>query len=288
VDIGIGLPHTLPDVTGDGLLDWAVIADNAGFSSLATLDRLVYDGYESLVTLAAAAAVTIRCRLTTSILIAPLHSNTALLAKQAASIDRLSGGRLVLGLAVGARPDDFRASGVDPATRGRALDRQLDEMRRIWAGERRGFAGAIGPAPTRDGGPELILGGHSAAALARAARVADGWIGGSGGPPMFRQGAAALASACDELGRPRPARLLALAYFALGADAEAAADSYLLRYYGFAPPYAQLVRRAALVDEAALTRAVKEYEQAGCDELLLMPCAAGVDQVERLAEVIGR
>lgn len=287
MDIGIGLPHTLAEVDRETLLTWAVRAEQAGFSSLATLDRLVYHGYESLVTLAAAGAVTTRCRLTTSILIAPLHSNTALLAKQAASIDRLSGGRLVLGLAVGARPDDFKASGVDPHTRGRALDRQVDEVRRIWAGERRGFAGGIGPATVRPGGPELILGGHAPAAVARAARIGDGWISGSGGPGMFRQGVAAFRAARGEYARPEPARVLAIAYAALGPHAEADADAYLGDYYGFAPPYAQQVRRAALVDEAGLTRAVKEYEQAGCDELLLMPCSSGTDQVERLAAAVG-
>jgi alkanesulfonate monooxygenase SsuD/methylene tetrahydromethanopterin reductase-like flavin-dependent oxidoreductase (luciferase family) len=287
VDIGIGLPHTLADVARDTLLDWAVEAENAGFSSLATLDRLVYHGYESLVTLAAAAAVTTRCRLTTSILIAPLHRNTALLAKQAASIDRLSGGRLVLGLAVGARPDDFEASGVDTRTRGRALDRQVAEVRRIWSGERRGMAGGIGPPPVRPGGPELILGGHAPAAVARAARTGDGWICGSGGPGMFRQGVEAYRSARLEYARPGPARVLALAYAALGPHAEVEADRYLGHYYGFAPPYAQLVRRAALVDQAGLTRAVKEYEQAGCDELLLMPCSYEDDQVTRLADAVG-
>jgi alkanesulfonate monooxygenase SsuD/methylene tetrahydromethanopterin reductase-like flavin-dependent oxidoreductase (luciferase family) len=287
VDIGIGLPHTLDGAGRDGLLDWAARADRAGFSTVATLDRLVYRGYESLITLAAAASVTSRCRLTTSILISPLHTNTALFAKQAASIDRLSEGRLVLGLAVGARQDDFKASGVNPGTRGRVLDRQVDEVRRIWAGERRGFAGGIGPQPTRPGGPELILGGHAPAAVARAARLGDGWISGSGGVGMFRQGADAYRSARRELGRDGEPRLLALAYFALGPDAAASADAYLGEYYGFAPPYAQLVRRSALVDEATLVRTAKEYEQAGCHELILMPCSAQPDQVDRLAAAVG-
>jgi alkanesulfonate monooxygenase SsuD/methylene tetrahydromethanopterin reductase-like flavin-dependent oxidoreductase (luciferase family) len=72
----------------------------------------VYPSYESLIALAAAAAVTERIRLVTDILLAPLRSNTALLAKQAATLDSLSGGRLVLGLAPGAREDDYEASGV--------------------------------------------------------------------------------------------------------------------------------------------------------------------------------
>src|SRR5437870_799360 len=104
--IGIGLPNTVPGTDGRLLLTWAQHADARAFSSLAVLDRYAYDSYEPLTTLAAAAAVTQRVRLATTIVIAPLR-NTALLAKTAAALDRLSGGRLVLGLAVGARADDY-------------------------------------------------------------------------------------------------------------------------------------------------------------------------------------
>ncbi len=288
MDIGLGLPHTLKGVDRRTILVWAREGDQAGFSTLATIDRLVFDGYESLTTLAAAAAVTERCRLTTSILIAPLHRNTALLAKQAATIDQLSGGRLVLGLAVGSRPDDFKASGIDPTRRGRLFDAQLEELARIWGGERRGFAGPVGPAPVRAGGPELILGGHAPAAVERAARRGDGWISGGGGPGMFRQGVQAFTTAWERAGRTTTPRLLALAYFSLGDDAEAAANSYLRDYYGFAPPYAELVVRNAAIGERRVAELVKEYEQAGCDELILMPCSPDLRQIELLKTAIGR
>ncbi len=107
--IGIGLPATIPGVNGQLVLNWARKADAGPFSSLAMLDRMVFPNYEPLTTLAAAAAVTQRVRLMTTVLITTLR-NAGILAKQAATIDALSNGRLTLGLGVGAREDDFRAA----------------------------------------------------------------------------------------------------------------------------------------------------------------------------------
>ena len=233
MDIGIGLPNTVPGTEGRTLLDWARNAEEAGFSTLGTIGRLVYPNYEELIALSAAAAVTSRIRLTTSVLLAPLYANTALFAKQAASLDRLSGGRLVLGLGLGGRDDDFTASALPTTGKGRRFDQQLTEMKRIWAGERYGYAGAIGPEPVRPGGPELILGGAAEASFRRVALLGDGWIMGGGTPDMFAEGAAAVDKAWAEAGRPGKARKLSLAYFALGPDARNQADNYLLHYYGW-------------------------------------------------------
>ena len=147
--VGIGLPNAVRGVGRAGIVEWTQRAERAGFASVGTLDRLVYPNYESLIVLAAAAAVTERVELVTDVLIAPLRSNTALLAKQAATLDSLSGGRLTLGLAPGGRKDDFEASGVDFSRRGRIFEQQLDEMTAVWRGE-----GGIGPAPGRTGGQD--------------------------------------------------------------------------------------------------------------------------------------
>lgn len=286
MDIGVGLPSGIPGVPGETVLEWAREADRAGFSSLATMERLVYDNYECLTTLAAAAAVTERVRLATSILISPLHSNTALLAKQAATIDRLSGGRLVLGIAAGVRPDDFRASGVELAGRGRRIDAQVAELRAIWSGERRGFAGGIGPAVAAP--PPILMGGHSPAALSRAARLADGWISGGGGVDMFAGGLAALRAAWREAGREGAPRVVSLTYYALGSDARELADEHLNDYYGFAPPYAQMVLRNAAVGEAKLRETLTRLTDIGCDEVILAPCGSSLDQLKELREVVGK
>src|SRR3954447_9253937 len=97
VRIGIGLPNTTPGATGDLIVEWAKRAEERGFSSLATIDRIAYPNFESMVTLAAAGAVTERIGLFTNIVLAPTRS-TALLAKEAVSVDQISGGRLTLGV----------------------------------------------------------------------------------------------------------------------------------------------------------------------------------------------
>src|SRR4051812_41363441 len=128
MDVGVGLPATIPGAARDDLLEWARRAESAGFSTLGVIDRLVYPNHESLISLAAAAAVTERIRLMTDILIAPYRINAALLAKQALTLHSISAGRLALGMAVGSRPDDYEASGVPLEERGRRFDEMLAEM----------------------------------------------------------------------------------------------------------------------------------------------------------------
>ncbi|WP_433472452.1 LLM class flavin-dependent oxidoreductase [Spirillospora sp. CA-142024] len=286
MDIGIGLPNTVRGTEGATLIDWARRAEDAGFSTLGTIGRLVYPTFDELIALAAAAAVTSRIRLTTGVLLAPLQCNTALLAKQAASLDRLSGGRLVLGLGLGARDDDFAAAGVPTKGKGRRLDEQLAEMKEIWSGRPYGDGGGIGPEPVRAGGPELILGGSTEASFDRVARVADGWIMGGGTPEMFAQAATAVDAAWQKAGREGRPRKLSLAYFALGPDARAQADAYLLHYYGWLGDMAQQIAASAAINTEMVKAYAAAFESSGCDELIFVPTASDPEQVGLLAEAI--
>ena len=192
MNVGVGLPNTTPGTDGALVLEWARRADAGPFSSVAVLDRVAYDGLEPFATLAAAAAATTRVRLATMIAIAPLRP-TALLAKQAASVHALSGGRLTLGLAIGARIEDYDVAGVEHRGRGRKLSEQLAYIRGGVDEDRVG--------PSREG-IELLVGGASGPAFARVARYADGYAHG-GGPPRAFAGAAARAEAAwRDLGRP--------------------------------------------------------------------------------------
>jgi alkanesulfonate monooxygenase SsuD/methylene tetrahydromethanopterin reductase-like flavin-dependent oxidoreductase (luciferase family) len=286
MDIGIGLPATIPGVDRDSLLESARRADERGFASVGVIDRIVYPNYEPLIALAAAAAVTERVRLTTAILIAPYRLNTALLAKQVATVDSLSGGRFVLGIAIGARTDDYEASEAPLKGRGARLEQQLDELKRLWSGEERGFAGAVGPSPASEGGPSLIVGGQVDAAFRRAARFGEGWIMGGGTPEDFGAGAAKMREAWSGAGRDGEPRLMALCYFALGDGAAEAADSYLHDYYGFAGEYADQIAAGAATDEETIKRYVSGYADAGCDELICFPCSKDPGQVDLLADAV--
>jgi alkanesulfonate monooxygenase SsuD/methylene tetrahydromethanopterin reductase-like flavin-dependent oxidoreductase (luciferase family) len=286
VEIGIGLPNTVPDTEGRTLVDWAALAEEAGFSTLGTIGRLVYPNYDELVALSAAAAVTSRIRLTTGVLLAPLYTNHELLAKQVASLDRLSGGRVVLGLGLGGRDEDFTASGLSTHGRGRVLEDELAVMKRVWSGEEFGIAGGIGPEPVRPGGPEVILGGSTAASFQRVARLADGWIMGGGTPDMFAQAAAGVDQAWADEGRAGRPRKLTLAYFALGPDARAQADGYLHNYYAWLGDIADMIAAGAAVNAEMAKAYAAAFEAVGCDEIIFVPTASSLDQITLLAEAV--
>ena len=285
MEIGIGLPSTIPGVDGETLTEWARRAENHGFASLGTIDRLVYPNYESLIALGAAAAVTERIRLATSILMAPLRANTVLLAKQAATVHHLSGGRLVLGLAPGGREDDYEISGIDMRTRGRTFDRQLELLHRVWAGEEKGFAGPVGPKV--DEAPRVLIGGTADAAFRRAAEHGDGWIMGGGAPSQFPEAVKKLDEAWKAAGRDGEPRTAALSYFSLGPEAAKNAEWYLGDYYGWlGEEVASMIVQGAVLDDEAVRDRISAFAEGGCDELIFFPCSTDLGQVDLLAQAV--
>jgi alkanesulfonate monooxygenase SsuD/methylene tetrahydromethanopterin reductase-like flavin-dependent oxidoreductase (luciferase family) len=286
MEIGIGLPTQVADVDGRTLISWAKQSEEAGFASLGTVGRLVYPNYDDLIALSAAAAVTERIRLTTSVLIAPLHANLALLAKQTASLDRLSGGRLVLGIGTGGRDDDFTASGLPTKARSQRLADQVEELRRIWRGEERGTDGPIGPSPVNVGGPPLILGAFGPTTFRRMAGLVDGWIMGGGTPEMFVQGMGAFDQAWKEAGRAGKPRLLALAYYAIGDEAVQEATATIKRYYAWLGPYADQIVAGIASSPEMVKAYVEGFRDSGCDEIVFGPGSARLDQISRLAEAV--
>jgi alkanesulfonate monooxygenase SsuD/methylene tetrahydromethanopterin reductase-like flavin-dependent oxidoreductase (luciferase family) len=295
VRIGIGLPNAVPGVTGALVTEWATRAERAGFASLATIDRIVYDSYDPLLALTAAAVVTERVELMTNVLIGPVRP-TALLAKEAATLDQLSGGRLTLGIGLGGREDDFTAAGVSTAGRGPRLERQLEELRRIWAGEHRGTDGRIGPAPVRPGGPGLLVGGDARYAVERAARHGAGWTiavaggrgdGGVGDPADLVAGKAQLEQAWARHGNAGRPRVVAVFFYSLGEDAVEQARSERLHYYAWrGHDVAARVAGAAATSEAGVREVIETFAAAGADDIIAMPCQTGPEQIDLLAAAV--
>jgi alkanesulfonate monooxygenase SsuD/methylene tetrahydromethanopterin reductase-like flavin-dependent oxidoreductase (luciferase family) len=283
--VGIALPATIPGARREDLIEWARRADAAGFSSLGTIDRIVYPNYESLMTLAAAAAVTERIGLATTILIVPCRGSAAVLAKQAATVHALSGGRLVLGAAVGGREDDYEATGVPFEDRGERFERMLDEINRLWAGEGRGHAGGVGP-DVSDNPPPIVVGGQVEAAFRRAAKYGDGWIMGTAPPDYFPPAVEKLEAAWRAEGRDGEPRKMALAYFSLDDDPEEQARRSIGRYYAFAPDYAEMMVAGAAKGEDEVGQRVRSFEEVGCDELIMCPASSDPAQVDKLAATV--
>jgi alkanesulfonate monooxygenase SsuD/methylene tetrahydromethanopterin reductase-like flavin-dependent oxidoreductase (luciferase family) len=287
--IGIGLPNPVcgyRQFPGVRLVEWARRAEDRGFSGLATIDRLAYPNYDSLATLAAAAGATSRIGLLSNILLGPLYP-TPLLAKAAATIDQVSGGRFTLGIAPGGREDDYSSAGLDFEARGKEFDRQLELLHALWRGE--GVSAdspAVSPRPTSGDRVPLLIGGSSKPALRRATTWGEGFtIGGA----SAEQAAAVVEEVRDrwrEHGRDGEPRIAVLVYYSLGADAEEDSRGYLRSYYGWLGDYVGMIAEGALRTEDAVREAVAKFADAGITELYFDPTTSELDQVDRLADVV--
>jgi alkanesulfonate monooxygenase SsuD/methylene tetrahydromethanopterin reductase-like flavin-dependent oxidoreductase (luciferase family) len=286
VKIGIGLPGNVPGTKGDFILEWARRADAGPFSSVGTIDRLVYDNYEPLVLLAAAAGATSRVRLLTGVLLAPLR-NPGVLAKQAASLDALSGGRLTLGVGVGRRPDDYEAAPAAYQQRGRQLARTLATMRRIWSGDvvREGI-GPMGPSPVQKGGPEVLIGAGTPQAVRRVGRYADGFIAAAGNAAGVQELYKIAVESWEAEGRSGVPRLAGVASYALGPDAADKVGGYIRHYYSFLGEAAEQMAQNAISTPEAVQDTIRDMESIGMDEVVFLPSVADMDQLERLADII--
>jgi len=296
--VGLALPLAAPDAQATAPLELARRAEAAGVDSVWVIDRVVFDCFEPLTTLAAVAAATQRVRLGTSVLLGALRPPT-LLAKTLATLDQLSGGRLIVGLGAGTRADDFEAVEVPHAGRGRRLDELIDVLKLAWSGEPVRYSGRvysldvrpIGPRPVQQPHPPLWIGGRADAVLRRTARVADGYIGrSSDGPAGFRRIWDQIRAYAEARGRD-PATIVAAAqiYACVDDDRQRAADltaRYLAHYYGAAPDD---LSGFMLGSPDACVALAEEYYAAGVQVLIVGSVTANPDYFERLCtEVVPR
>jgi alkanesulfonate monooxygenase SsuD/methylene tetrahydromethanopterin reductase-like flavin-dependent oxidoreductase (luciferase family) len=282
--IGVGLPNTVPGTSGPQLIEWARHAEELGFSTLATIGRLVFPAYEELQALTAAAAVTEKIGLFTNVAIGPVYDK-AYLAKSAAGLDQLSGGRFVLGLASGWRDEDYRVAGKAYAGRGKQLDEMIEYMQGAWRGELvEGATKGLTPTPTNGESVPIAIGGHAPVAFARAAKYGVGWTAGGAAPDDVKAMNEGARAAWAEAGREGQPKLWSLMYYTLGEGGRETATAYLGDYYGeMGVGMAQQIP----ADAESIRGVVAAFEAAGSDEFILDPVSSDLAQLDMLAEALG-
>jgi len=290
--IGMHLPVMVPGFDRNRILEWSRRIDAGPYSSLAAGERITFPNPEILVALAAAAAVTERVRLVFSVLVLPLHS-AVLIAKQVATLDVISGGRVTLGVGVGGREEDYRAVGAVFERRLAQIERQVGILRRAWHGEPvvENALRPVEPQPLQAGGPEILAGALFPRSIRRAARWADGLTDFSFGPSASEiESRFELArEAWKQCGRDAPPRLVGGCWFALGEGAREQMDVYLKRYLNFLGPGVaeQIAPTVTVTSASSLRTAVAMLRDLGADELLLTPTSADPDDVDRVADLLG-
>ncbi|GAA0450504.1 luciferase [Paractinoplanes deccanensis] len=281
--IGIGLPNHVRDVDASIIPSYAARAERAGFATLGTIGRIAYPGVMDTVALAAAAGATTTIGLLSNVLLGTVWP-PVLLAKEIASIDGVSGGRLTMGVGIGLRPDDFVVEGRGPRGLGKRIDADLEVYRSVWDGEPVG-GGENGAVPIGARRVPMIFGGTSPASYRRMATWGDGYIAPATAPAYLAQNFDNARKAWTEAGRDGSPRLAAIAYFAFG-DIERGRAG-VADYYSPAPAeYREVVVGSIAGGAEAARAAVKAFADLGVDELVFQPATADEDEVERLAEAV--
>jgi alkanesulfonate monooxygenase SsuD/methylene tetrahydromethanopterin reductase-like flavin-dependent oxidoreductase (luciferase family) len=292
VKIGICLPYMERELDRDLVMAWCRAVEAGPFSSLSCGERITGHTLEMRNVLAAAAVLTSRIRIVPSLYVLPMHS-AVWAAKEIATLDVLSGGRVTLCVGVGGREVDYRAVGAPFERRHARMDAQIAEMRAIWRGEPP-FEGAdpVGPSPVQTDGPPILAGAMGPKAIARAAAWADGLYGFSmsGDPAPVAQWYQMADSAWEEAGRTtRPQRVSGF-WFSLADDADSRLKQYVFDYLEvLGSDMARAVASTMTMSTPDAIRAgLDAIEALGCEELFLVPATADLTEVERIVELLGR
>ena len=291
--IGMTLPVTEPGWSRATLLEWAQRVEAGPFSSLALGERICFPNPELMTTLGACAVLTERVDLVTTVLILSMH-DPVLTAKQLATVDVLSEGRLRVGVGTGGRDEDYRAVGVGTdQKRISVLESHVETMRRVWRGEKvvSDTLRPVEPFPLQKGGPPLLSGAMGPKAMASAAKWATGLSGMtiSADPREVAASFELARKAWQEAGREEEPELNTALWFAIGEGAEAQATTHLTRYFNWVDPKA----REAMVAQAGFRGSASEFRDlvaaiadTGAQELLLIPTSIDPNEVDRVAAIL--
>jgi probable F420-dependent oxidoreductase len=296
VQVGLALPG------GDDFASRAVEIEDDGFDHVACGEHVFSAGPTSnaLITLAAAAAVTSRIGLLSSIALLPLYP-PALLAKQVATLDRISAGRFELGVGVGGeQPAEFEAVGVEVSTRFRRAEESLRVLRLLFSGQEVTFDGeftripglALDPGPIRAGGPPIWMAGRKPAGMRRVGRLADVWLPYLVTPQRYAEGLEVVRRAAVEHGRSPGAITGGLfVWTCVGADAARARREgveWVSQVYR--QDFSELADRYLLLGspDQVISR-LGEFRDAGVDRVVLQLTGADTarrSMIELLAEQV--
>jgi len=288
--IGLCFPYTQEDMSREVMLDWFRRVDAGPFSAISCGERIVGSSVDMMATLAAAAAVTERVRIVPTLYVLPMHSAIKV-AKHAATLDLISGGRTTITVGVGGRVHDYMCMEKEPIHRHARMDEQVAQIRRIWAGEIP-FEGAepVGPRLVQPGGPPILAGVMGPKAIKRAAHWADGvysWSGNGDTEEMAVQ-QTRVVSAWVEAGRTTPPERVAGFWYSLAPDADEKLKAYVYKYIraiGEAPARA-MAKSVDRSSQDAVRASLDAYEELGVEECWLNSATSEQAEIDGLLEVI--
>lgn len=291
--IGICLPYMKAGLTRDDYLDWFRAIDDGPFHALSCGERVHGPTYDMRVLLSAAAMATERVEITPTLYVLPMHS-AARVAKEVATLDILSGGRVnKVALGYGGRDKDYQA--VDASFTGRygRMDRQVAQMRQQWAGQEIiSGGGPIGPAPTWEKEPLLLAGAMGPKSIERCAQWADGlyaWSG-NGETEELKRTFAMADAAWERAGREQAPYRMGGFWYTLAEDGQRKLYDYVYEYLAIAGPeiasmMAESVHRSS---PDAILEALENARDAGCEEVFMVPATAELVELEALMDILAR
>lgn len=288
--IGLVLPYFAHDFDRDRILTWAREIDRGPFDTLSSGERLIGSTYEMHSMVSAAAAVTERVRINPALYVLPMRQ-TVMTAKQIATLDVISGGRLSVTVGIGGWPQDYAAQGMPIERRYGTLDKQVATMRQLWRGEVLDEAGhPVGPPPPQGDQLPIYAGYTGSQGIARAARWAHGIYGPSmiGDLETHKKTFDLAKSAWAEAGRTDKPYLIGAFWYSLAPDSRRALHDYVFHYMrpigdDAARGLAETMTRHSA---EAIAEGIRNVRDAGGDECILVPSTTHYDEIEKLAKII--
>ncbi len=298
--IGIASPHMFPDGAVDMGLTRRYVrrAEELGYASLWTQERVTGSPVvlDPTTYLAYVAGQTDRVRIGVSVLVLPRH-NVIHLAKMLADVDQMSGGRLVVGVGLGANANDLPTFGVPAERRVRRFVEQVQALKSLWMQTPAAFQGEvvsvkgvnIEPKPAQAPHPPLWFGANADAAIRRAVRYADGWTGAGSSPrDDFLRRIDLVNALLAEAGRDRKSFPISKRIYLAVDDDESRALRRLKEWFAFYYGNAELTERVALWGSPAKVQdLLGRWSEAGVDEFILNPAYDMEEHMEKLAEITG-